>query len=255
MRHNAKRILSITIRRIEDTDPDTSYLGSYNDTPQPFSIDRRHSLDCQSVQPSRVPTVDRLERAIAYLDPQRIALSNAEDEGSNERYAGLVTAQDILIEAQDRVSECDCNEQGDAGRGDYRYFNPGSVEAFDAGASWIPEEITSLDERLAYWETTMRENALRDYARMERLDSGDMGYIGIRADAEVVLQSETRDGSGVVQTLTSGGLWGIETDSDASHLAEVALEEVGELRGILRAAGFGTRAISKAFKDVTTKYE
>jgi len=49
--------------------------------------------------------------------------------------------------------------------------------------------------------------------------------------------------------ISSGGLWGIESDSDASYLADIAAEELSELREQLRAVGFNTRTITAAFKD------
>jgi hypothetical protein len=42
-----KRISKVTIKRMTDTDPDTSYLGHYSDRAKTdYAIDRRHSLDC-----------------------------------------------------------------------------------------------------------------------------------------------------------------------------------------------------------------
>jgi hypothetical protein len=52
----------------------------------------------------------------------------------------------------------------------------------------------------------------------------------------------------VVQKITSGGLWGIESDSDRSHFAEVTAEELADLKAQLLALGFSKRAISQAFK-------
>ena len=49
---------------------------------------------------------------------------------------------------------------------------------------------------------------------MERLNRGDWGYIGVRADAEIIVD-------GVSQDITSGGLWGVESDSDRAYLAEL----------------------------------
>ena len=42
-----KRISKVTIKRMTDSDPDTSYLGQYSDRAKTdYAIDRRHSLDC-----------------------------------------------------------------------------------------------------------------------------------------------------------------------------------------------------------------
>lgn len=163
-----KRILSIEVKRMDDPDPDTSYLGTYSNTPtEEFSI-----------------------------------------------------ARNII--------------------GQYHYFNPGSVEAFDPAASWIPADRAPADKE-SFWRETMRENARKDYARMEAYNAGDWGFIGIRAQADVVI-------AGVCQSITSMGLWGIESDSDESHFREVEHEELNQLRGILHELGFSKRAIAAAVK-------
>ena len=81
---------------------------------------------------------------------------------------------------------------------------------------------------------------------MESLQRGDWAYLGIRADAEIIVD-------GVSQDISSGGLWGVESDSDRVYLAEIDGEQLSELRDQLRALGFGTRAISAAFKNVNAE--
>jgi len=55
----------------------------------------------------------------------------------------------------------------------------------------------------------------------------------------------------VLQDVSSGGLWGIESDSDASYLKEIEAEELSELRKQLYAMGFSKRAIATAVKNAT----
>ena len=76
---------------------------------------------------------------------------------------------------------------------------------------------------------------------MEELNNGEWNFIGIQARAEIVLD-------GVCQTIRSGGLWGIESDSDDSYFQEVEQEELTSLRGILHTMGFSKRAIATAVK-------
>jgi hypothetical protein len=83
---------------------------------------------------------------------------------------------------------------------------------------------------------------------MERINRGDWCHLGIRAEAEILIPSGD---ASVAQEITSGGLWAIESDSDASYLAEIEREQVSELREQLRAVGFSTRAISAAVKSAT----
>lgn len=72
--------------------------------------------------------------------------------------------------------------------------------------------------------------------RRAEFERGDFTFVGVRAEAEVAIE-------GVIQTLTSGGLWGIESDSDESYIEDVALEEYDALREILKAVGVSTREV------------
>ena len=72
----------------------------------------------------------------------------------------------------------------------------------------------------------------QDLARMEGLCKGDWGFIGIYAEATVLLTGQ------ITQTLRSGGLYGIENDGDNGDLAEVEGEELKALQDELLAAGF-----------------
>ena len=60
---------------------------------------------------------------------------------------------------------------------------------------------------------------------------GEFHFIGIRAKADIVV-NET------IQTITSGGLWGVESDSNQEHLDDIAKEEIDEVRDILKALRF-----------------
>lgn len=181
MSKSMKRIHRVTIKRMYDESPDTSWLGEYSDTAKSeFTIDRQL------------------------------------EDGFDSRQ--------------------------------FRYFNPGSVEAFDPKASWMPSGCKA-SLRHEYWRKTMRENARKDYERMESLTNGDFCFIGIRAEAEYSVGEPERPFY-LLQTLTSGGLWGIESDSGNDYLASVEKEELAELRNQLKAVGFSTRAISTAFKNI-----
>lgn len=79
--------------------------------------------------------------------------------------------------------------------------------------------------------------------RLHQYQNGDFAFIGIQAKAEVMVD-------GICQTITSGGLWGIEDDSDESYLRDVEQEELGALRGQLYQLGFSKRAIATAVKEM-----
>ena len=88
---------------------------------------------------------------------------------------------------------------------------------------------------------------------MERLNRGDWCFIGIKAEAEIGIPDNPLGMSNqcyTVQRIHSGGLWGIESDSERSYIESEEKNQLAELRAQLKALGFSTRAISAAFKNV-----
>lgn len=96
------------------------------------------------------------------------------------------------------------------------------------------ERIADNDPDTSYLEEDEFMDRLRGYER------GAFGYIGIRAKAIVRLNGD------LTQTITSGGLWGIEDDSDDDYLKSVAEEEKAALVSELLAMGFTQEQIDKA---------
>lgn len=130
----------------------------------------------------------------------------------------------------EKDSRCDCDGHGDRRHNEFQYFN-GPVDNYKG----LP-----TDE--------IRKYIRQDYERMEGLNNQNWCFLGITARAEIGIPQ--RDGGHLVQRLTSGGLWGIESDSDESDLKGVENDQLSELRDVLKQFGFSTRAISKAFKDM-----
>lgn len=233
-----KRILSVTIKRVIDDSPDTSFLGEYsNRATSQFSIDRAHSEDCQSIESNHRQAVDQLERVIYHLNEWRTIAAN---DSENTEWEALDDALDTCAGLQNDVAECDCGERGDMARNEYRYFNPSSnyVTADDKPQNLTPDEVIKYTRQ--------------DYERMESLNAGHWSYIGIRAEAKILIGDVARYpnfASGTIQTIGSGGLYGIESDSERSYFSEVAAEQLAELKNQLRALGFSARAISKAFQS------
>lgn len=93
-------------------------------------------------------------------------------------------------------------------------------------------------------ESELRKYCLQDFERMESLERGGWCYLGIIAKAEI-WNPRTK----VTQTIRSGGLWGIESDSDEAYLKSVGDEQLDELAMELESLGFGDRAIKHAFKS------
>jgi len=164
------------------------------------------------------------------MDTIRISPEVADNPDSTE-WEALDEAIAILTGLQDDAMECDCHG-GDMSRNEYRYFN-GPIENYKGES---PEDI--------------RKYVRQDYERMKSLNNGNWQYIGICAEAEITAHTfDSHDGL-ITQTITSGGLWGIESDSDKDYLNSVEQEELASLKSELRALGFSTRAISQAFKSI-----
>jgi len=81
-------------------------------------------------------------------------------------------------------------------------------------------------------EDDYRKYGLQDYNRMEAIVRGDVGFFGLSARAECRTPAsrgvQTKDQR--IQFLSSGGLWGIESDSESDHVMQIAKEELAELR-------------------------
>jgi hypothetical protein len=86
--------------------------------------------------------------------------------------------------------------------------------------------------------------------RLDQFKRDVFTFVGVRADAEVCISDCRQNGNSLIQEISSGGLWGIESDSGADYFAEVEQEQLQELRGQLHAIGFSNRAITAAFRSV-----
>jgi hypothetical protein len=84
-----------------------------------------------------------------------------------------------------------------------------------------------LDPDVSYLEQEDFEDRLAAHKR------GDFNFVSARAEADVVID-------GIPQTLQSGGLNGIESDSEQEYLDEIAAEEWKALRGVLKTVGVPT---------------
>jgi hypothetical protein len=232
---NMKRIHKVVIKRMVDESPDTSWLGEYGRLSESdYAIDRQHSVDCPS-QTYNKPALalDWLERIMVHIRNVKDAhCSSVKNRTDSEKASDMDVwtdyddAEDVCIDAGERAEECNCDEHGDMERNQYRFFNP-NHENYKG----LPED-------------EIRKYCLQDYARMEALNNQEFCFIGIRAEADYTLTGR------VMQEVTSGGLWGIESDSSPEYLKEIEDEQLSELREQLKAIGFSSRAISAAFKTI-----
>lgn len=124
----------------------------------------------------------------------------------------------------------DRHKRGDMGRNEFRYFN--------TSGNYQGESQADIEK---YTE--------QDYERIESYNKQEWHYTGISATADVQLTGH------LCRTITSSGLWGIESDSDASYFAEVEQEQLDELAKELTAVGFTKRQIDVAFEKVKQSAE
>lgn len=208
----SKRILSVTVKRMIDTDPDTSYFDEYSDT--------EHAI------------VNRGEYEGEFIEDLPCECGRRESEHKDvPEWIDTYPGSDYLVPNPEYDPE-ECYEYDRVGveRGrSYRYFNTAQNDS----------SLTTAE---------IREYAQQNYKRMTGLNNGDWCFIGIGAEAEV--QSNA---GGSIQTITSGGLWGIESDSESSYFTEIESEQLAELKSELSALGFSRRAIATAFKSVEHK--
>lgn len=245
-----KIITEVRLIRAVDESPDTSWLGEYSSTPKgDFRIDRAHTLDClynfgEVADETLCAYCDRprSEHVTIWLETvPRLVCPREETEDD-----------DSTVDEFEPIA-CTCGERGDMERNEYRYFNPGSVDTFDLAASWIPATVIGEDARREYWRRTMQDNARKDYERMQAGSRGDYCYLYIRAEADIILGGKVTSQTGLIQTLTSGGLGGVESDAGDDYMADIEREELGTLRGQLGELGFSKRAVAAAFRDIKRK--
>jgi hypothetical protein len=94
----------------------------------------------------------------------------------------------------------------------------------------LPDE----EPDLSFWDQTVDPDEQNDYEeRKEAYRRGDFSFVGVRAEAEITVD-------GILQTIVSGGLWGIESDSGDEYIKEVGGEEYTDLRRILKTLGVPT---------------
>lgn len=229
-----KRILTVTLRKMYDECPDTSHLGEYASKPDgEFSIDRATD-EFQGDIDAGMEWLDRIENQLEDMrtvceDHIHATAPDCEACDSETYYTRAIDTIRELKDGEPFDVSWDARE--------YRYFVPSD------NYKGLPSE-------------EIKKYTMQDYKRMESLNRGDWCYIGIRADAEIGigdLKNYPARFDCTVQKITSGGLWGIESDSGQDYFEEVEGEQLAELKSQLLTLGFSKRAISAAFRNVQHK--
>jgi hypothetical protein len=130
----------------------------------------------------------------------------------------------IIVESGEFIEDIPEDEIPERGR-EYRFFYPQE----------IGEEIGSEN---------YRKYSLQNFKMMERLNRGDWGYISVSAEARVLTSYDGKNW--LINTLSSGGLYGIESDSEESYIKEIEEEELDSLKEVLKEYGFSDEEINKA---------
>lgn len=124
----------------------------------------------------------------------------------------------------------DRHERGDGRAREYRWFN-GPVENYEGATK---KEIKKYVEQ--------------DYERFEGFNHDQWYFIGIKAKAEIHTSSNGKEW--LVNDISSGGLWGIESDCGDEYKKEIGEEQIGELAMTLKEFGFTEEEIDEAKKNV-----
>jgi hypothetical protein len=89
---------------------------------------------------------------------------------------------------------------------------------------------------------------LQDFKRMEAYERQNWCMTGIKAVAKIQTSEDGKDW--LCNEVSSGGLWGVESDCGADYKKEVADGQLAELRNALKAFGFNNRQIDQSFQNV-----
>ena len=108
-------------------------------------------------------------------------------------------------------------------RNEYKYFKAATtVEEHREGLHKI-----GCSRQAA--EDLARAYCRQSFTRVKGLNSGDWCYIGIMAEATIKTPTYS-PGCYRLETFTSGGLWGIESDAGEKHIKEIQTEELEDLK-------------------------
>lgn len=85
--------------------------------------------------------------------------------------------------------------------------------------------------------TFLREKGLEE--RRASFEQGEFGFVGTYIEADVIIE-------GTEQTLTSPGMWGVESDLSEEELDQIVDEEWRALRPVLKTIGVATEELPLA---------
>lgn len=97
--------------------------------------------------------------------------------------------------------------------------------------------IETQDENpdTSYLTQTIIKDGVDFSERYEEYKRGDFYFIGVQASIQ--LEIPINDNHRILQTITSPGLWGVESDSDKEYLNSIYAEECNTLTDMLTTMG------------------
>jgi hypothetical protein len=222
---NAKRtskpkIESIYVEKCIDNDPDMSYIGEYSDNPENGSIERASGEFVGDIR-HRASLIERLENRIDDENEYCAPIEEYETRPESEK----------IIRWRKRIEKVRAtgpSEFRETNGREYRYFTP-----YAGGEKWGSPDY--------------RKYAKQDFERMEAYNDCGWCYVGIIAKAKISID-------GTIQTIRSGGVWGVESDSGYDYMMETASDQITDLTNQLCALGFGARAITHALDQWDRKF-
>jgi|GEM_PF-2985906 len=99
---------------------------------------------------------------------------------------------------------------------------------------WEMEELPDYTTRPEDYLFQDKNYIAEDQARLDAWKRGEWHFVFIRARADILV---VRNGIGTKYSLTSAGVWGIESDSGADYLQTVFEDEKANLLADLKAMG------------------
>ena len=94
------------------------------------------------------------------------------------------------------------------------------------------------------------QQAQQNYKRIMQYENGSVCDYGITAYAKLSTDQDTVPVSFLINTISSGGLWGISSDSEQSYIKSVGKEQLIELKKVLLSLGFTKKEIDKVVVEV-----
>jgi hypothetical protein len=128
----------------------------------------------------------------------------------------------------------DRQETGHWKHGEYRYFVPAVAKGQINYDSTLSDE-----EREKY--------ANQDHERMESLEDGKWYMLGVQAVCRLKISYDGGK-NWHLQDIHSGGLWGIESDSEESYIKEQEDEQLDELKRLVVTLGVPQEVADEEFK-------